>query len=72
MIHSSDVGLSQFMISLKCYYAGYPSFRGQVLDGQQLWDLIEGLAANDLLFYTHLLTGGLMSFPSSNVFYFIV
>ncbi|KAJ0962738.1 hypothetical protein J5N97_027860 [Dioscorea zingiberensis] len=38
-------------------HTGYPSFRGQVLDGQQLWDLIEGLAANDLLYYTHLLTG---------------
>ncbi|CAI9780824.1 unnamed protein product [Fraxinus pennsylvanica] len=30
---------------------------GQVLNGDQLWDLIEGLEANDLLFYTHLLTG---------------
>jgi hypothetical protein len=37
--------------------AGYPSFKGQVLNGQQLWDLIEGLEANDLLYYTHLLTG---------------
>ncbi|KAF8399022.1 hypothetical protein HHK36_014888 [Tetracentron sinense] len=35
----------------------YPTFRGQVLNGQQLWDLIEGLEANDLLYYTHLLTG---------------
>lgn len=38
-------------------HTGYPSFKGQVLNGQELWDLIEGLAANDLLFYTHLLTG---------------
>ncbi|GMH04346.1 hypothetical protein Nepgr_006185 [Nepenthes gracilis] len=38
-------------------HTGYPSFKGQVLDGQQLWDLIEGLAGNDLLYYTHLLTG---------------
>ncbi|XP_020251818.1 pyridoxal kinase [Asparagus officinalis] len=38
-------------------HTGYPSFKGQVLNGQQLWDLVEGLAANDLLFYTHLLTG---------------
>lgn len=38
-------------------YAGYPTFKGQVLNGDQLWDLIEGLAANDLLYYTHLLTG---------------
>lgn len=38
-------------------FAGYPTFKGQVLDGKQLWDLIEGLEANNLLFYTHLLTG---------------
>ncbi|XP_042506741.1 pyridoxal kinase isoform X2 [Macadamia integrifolia] len=38
-------------------HTGYPTFKGQVLNGQQLWDLIEGLEANDLLFYTHLLTG---------------
>ncbi|XP_021654212.2 pyridoxal kinase isoform X3 [Hevea brasiliensis] len=37
-------------------HTGYPSFKGQVLNGQQLWDLIEGLEANDLLYYTHLLT----------------
>ncbi|CAI0446303.1 unnamed protein product [Linum tenue] len=43
---------------------GYPSFKGQVLNGQQLWELIEGLEANNLLFYTHLLTGreGITSF----------
>ncbi|KAB1211276.1 Pyridoxal kinase [Morella rubra] len=35
----------------------YPTFKGQVLNGQQLWELIEGLEANDLLYYTHLLTG---------------
>ncbi|CAH2079682.1 unnamed protein product [Thlaspi arvense] len=38
-------------------HTGYPTFKGQVLNGEQLWDLIEGLEANDLLFYTHLLTG---------------
>ncbi|KAH0448676.1 hypothetical protein IEQ34_022476 [Dendrobium chrysotoxum] len=38
-------------------HTGYPTFRGQVLDGQQLWDLVEGLAANNLLYYSHLLTG---------------
>jgi pyridoxine kinase len=37
--------------------AGYPTVRGQVLNGEQLWTLIEGLEANDLLVYTHLLTG---------------
>ncbi|GAY43787.1 hypothetical protein CUMW_077230 [Citrus unshiu] len=35
----------------------YPTFKGQVLNGQQLCDLIEGLEANNLLYYTHLLTG---------------
>ncbi|XP_031110320.1 pyridoxal kinase [Ipomoea triloba] len=38
-------------------HTGYPTFKGQVLNGEQLWDLIEGLQANNLLFYTHLLTG---------------
>ncbi|GJM95243.1 hypothetical protein PR202_ga11955 [Eleusine coracana subsp. coracana] len=37
-------------------HTGYPTFRGQVLNGTQLWDLIEGLEDNDLLHYTHLLT----------------
>ncbi|GFP95580.1 pyridoxal kinase [Phtheirospermum japonicum] len=36
---------------------GYPTFKGQVLNGDQLWDIIEGLEANNLLYYTHLLTG---------------
>ncbi|XP_057522153.1 pyridoxal kinase-like isoform X2 [Amaranthus tricolor] len=38
-------------------HTGYPTFKGQVLNGKELWDLIEGLGANNLLFYTHLLTG---------------
>lgn len=38
-------------------HTGYPTFKGQVLDGHELWELIEGLEANDLLYYTHLLTG---------------
>lgn len=38
-------------------HTGYPTFKGQVLNGEQLWELIEGLEANDLLYYTHLLTG---------------
>ncbi|KAJ7960119.1 Pyridoxal kinase [Quillaja saponaria] len=32
-------------------------FKGEVLNGKKLWELIEGLEANDLLYYTHLLTG---------------
>ncbi|GAB2288939.1 hypothetical protein Dimus_023245 [Dionaea muscipula] len=38
-------------------HTGYPTFKGQVLNGKELWDLIDGLAGNDLLYYTHLLTG---------------
>ncbi|CAH1421380.1 unnamed protein product [Lactuca virosa] len=38
-------------------HTGYPTFKGQVLNGKQLWELIEGLEANNLLHYTHLLTG---------------
>lgn len=38
-------------------HAGYPTFKGQVLNGEQLWDIVSGLEANELLFYTHLLTG---------------
>ncbi|KAJ8498619.1 hypothetical protein OPV22_009171 [Ensete ventricosum] len=38
-------------------HTGYPTFKGQVLNGQQLCDLIEGLSGNHLLYYTHLLTG---------------
>ncbi|GLT28836.1 hypothetical protein SLA2020_037400 [Shorea laevis] len=47
-------------------HTGYPTFKGQVLNGQQLWELIEGLAANDLLYYTHLLTGYIGSVSFSN------
>ena len=45
--------------------AGYPAVRGDRLDGDQLWALVEGLDANGLLEgYTHLLTGyiGSLSF----------
>ena len=39
-------------------HTGYSKgFRGQVLQGDQLWELVEGLDANELLSYTHLLTG---------------
>eukprot|EP00850_Spirogloea_muscicola_P012385 SM000079S22503 [mRNA] locus=s79:550062:551716:- [translate_table: standard] len=45
-------------------HTGYPTWRGDVLNGEQLWSLIEGLEANNLLYYTHLLTGyiGSLSF----------
>ena len=47
------------MVNQLKHYAGYPTFKGQVLNGEQLWELIEGLEANGLLYYTHLLTGTL-------------
>lgn len=31
------------------------------MNGEELWELIEGLQANDLLEYTHLLTGYIAS-----------
>ena len=37
---------------------GYPSWKGTVMSGEQLLELLEGMEANDLLSgYTHLLTG---------------
>jgi hypothetical protein len=38
-------------------HTGYGIWKGEVLNGEQLWDLIEGLDQNSLLSYTHLLTG---------------
>ncbi|CAI7846413.1 unnamed protein product [Closterium sp. NIES-53] len=46
------------MPPMRAAAAGYPTWKGQILDGEQLWALIEGLEANGLLFYSHLLTGG--------------
>ncbi|XP_047485183.1 pyridoxal kinase-like isoform X2 [Penaeus chinensis] len=38
-------------------HTGYKSFKGQVLDNNQLGDLIDGLKDNSIDFYSHLLTG---------------
>lgn len=38
-------------------HTGYPSFSGQVMDGEHLRDILDGLNANGLLYYSHLLTG---------------
>jgi len=40
---------------------GYPSWKGEALDGDQLWALVEGLEGNNLLTHTHLLTGYMRS-----------
>eukprot|EP00293_Proteomonas_sulcata_P013345 CAMPEP_0184300350 /NCGR_PEP_ID=MMETSP1049-20130417/10778_1 /TAXON_ID=77928 /ORGANISM="Proteomonas sulcata, Strain CCMP704" /LENGTH=302 /DNA_ID=CAMNT_0026611043 /DNA_START=58 /DNA_END=966 /DNA_ORIENTATION=+ len=42
-------------------HTGYPSWTGASLDGDQLWQLIEGLKANSLMTHTHLLTGYMRS-----------
>ncbi|KAK9901557.1 hypothetical protein WJX75_001740 [Coccomyxa subellipsoidea] len=38
-------------------HTGYPQVKGSVMDGEQLWDIIEGMKANGLLEYSHLVTG---------------
>ena len=38
-------------------HTGYPVFKGSVMDGAALTELVAGLEANGLLHYTHLLTG---------------
>eukprot|EP00397_Hematodinium_sp_SG-2012_P035041 GEMP01037642.1.p1 GENE.GEMP01037642.1~~GEMP01037642.1.p1 ORF type:complete len:501 (+),score=72.38 GEMP01037642.1:109-1503(+) len=40
-----------------CNHTGYPRFAGQVLDGQDIQKLADGLESNGLLNYSHLLTG---------------
>ena len=43
-------------------HSGYSNgFKGEVLEGAQLESLVEGLAMNNLLFHTHLLTGYMRS-----------
>lgn len=40
-------------------HTGYPLWKGKVLSGEELWDLIDAMETNGLLSqYTHLLTGG--------------
>jgi len=39
--------------------SGYPSWKGQVLQPDQLWALYEGLVDNGLTQYSHVLTGTL-------------
>ncbi|KAK9812527.1 hypothetical protein WJX73_006353 [Symbiochloris irregularis] len=45
-------------------HTGYPTVKGGVLDGDALWELLEGLQKNDLLQYDYLVTGyiGSLSF----------
>ena len=38
------------------HISGYPIFKGQVLSGDDVWTIFQGLLANDLAHYSHLLT----------------
>ena len=38
-------------------HTGYKQWKGTVMSGDELWDLVEGLEMNGLCNYTHLLTG---------------
>jgi pyridoxine kinase len=38
-------------------YTGYPSHQGTVMNGEELWNLVQGMQESNLLEYTHLLTG---------------
>ncbi|CAL8073791.1 unnamed protein product [Calicophoron daubneyi] len=43
-------------VQFSCH-TGYPIYKGQVLDAKDLWELYNGLKANNLHRYTHVLTG---------------
>lgn len=38
-------------------HTGYKGWKGSVMSGEQLWEVVEGMDANGLLGHTHLLTG---------------
>lgn len=38
-------------------HTGYPSWKGTIMDGDQLWEIVEGLQTNGLLYYDYLVTG---------------
>lgn len=40
-----------------CNHTGYPSVQGDVIGGEQVLKIVDGLEANGLLAYTHILTG---------------
>ncbi len=42
-------------------HTGYKQWRGTVMSGDELWELIEGLEVNGLCNYTHLLTGSIQA-----------
>ncbi len=38
-------------------HTGYPSWKGQIMDGDQLGEIVEGLQTNGLLYYDYLISG---------------
>jgi pyridoxine kinase len=53
-------------------HTGYGYFTGQRLGGQELLDLISGLEKNNLLKYSHLLTGNTSLVHSSCRIYLLI
>ena len=53
----SDQVAKQLVILWHYYSSGYREFKGQVLTSDDLQELIAGLRTNDLLQYSHVLTG---------------
>ena len=58
---SNHTGYPSFRGQVRCLsyppQSTQPTRDFKVLDGDQLWTLVEGLQANQLFHYTHLLTG---------------
>lgn len=52
---SLSIFLPELLDGMRC--TGYPSFKGTVMDGAQLANLVGGLEQNGLLQHSHLLTG---------------
>lgn len=49
--------LNRPLRTLGSNHTGYPKWNGEVMSGDGLWRLVEGLDANGLVRHTHLLTG---------------
>ena len=48
------------MLTRCVVFSGYPSFHGERLQGEQLWDIFQGLSENELVSYSHVLTGAVV------------
>jgi pyridoxine kinase len=43
-------------------HTGYKKWKGEILKGEQVADLYEGMAMNNIANFTHLLTGNTLTF----------